>query len=381
MNKRANRTVILSAVLCLASTPLLAETSGQAKSNSDRTAAKSLEQERNAANEARDTGHDDEAIRLYTKALGHQPEWKEGRWFLSTLLYEKERFPEARDELRRFVADEPETGPAWAVLGMSEYQTREYPRALEHMQKGLAKGLGERKELTRSVFYFIAVLLTRYERYSDAMGLLIPMVKSSTETDSLVEPIGLATLRLPYLPAEIPHDRRELIQMAGRATLAIDSQRTEEAESLFQRMVKGYPNEPGVHFLYGAYLMDVRPEEGIREMQRELEISPSHVGARLRMAEEHVKEQKIDEALRLSEEAVKLEPKNGPPHMMLGESLVAKGEVEKGIAELELAEKLAPNTVRTHWDLLRAYSSAGRSQDAKREKETIEELSRPEARP
>ena len=381
MTKCTNRLAILSVLLSLVGFPRSAKASEHAKNNTEQTTIQALQQERSAANDARDAGRDDEAIRLYAKALGHQPEWKEGRWFLSTLLYEKERFSEARDELRRFVADDPETGPAWAVLGLSEFQTREYPRSLEHLQKGLAKGLGERKELTRSVFYFIAVLLTRYERYSDAMGLLFPMVKSSSETDILVEPLGLATLRLPYLPAEIPQDRRELIQMAGKATLAIDSQRAEEAESLFERMLRNYPNEPGIHFLYGAYLMDVRPEDGIREMQRELEISPSHVGARLRMAEEYVKEQKIDEALRLSEEAVKLEPKGGAPHMMLGEALVAKGELEKGIAELELAEKLAPDTVRTHWDLLRAYASAGRSQDAKREKETIEELSRPGTRP
>ena len=381
MKTRAKMLAFLALALCLASARVLAEPAGQTQGSSDQKATQRLEKERSAANEARDAGRDDEAIGLYEKALTHQPDWKEGRWFLSTLLYEKERYPEARDELRRFVAEEPQAGPAWAVLGLSEYQTREYPRALEHMQKALATGLGERKELTRSVFYFIAVLLTRYEKYNDAMGMLIPMVKSTNEMDILVEPLGLATLRLPCLPTEIAPDRRELVQLAGRATLAIDSQHTDEAESLFQQMLKNYPSDAGVHFLYGAYLMDVRPEEGIREMQRELEISPSHVGARLRMAEEYVKEQKFEEALRLSEEAVKLEPKNAAAHMMWGEALVAKGEAEKGIAELELSEKLTPETVRTHWDLLRAYSSVGRSQDAKREKETIEEISRPETKP
>ncbi len=146
-------------------------------------------------------------------------------------------------------------------------------------------------------------------------------------------------------------------------------------------MVTTYPNEPGVHFLYGGYLMDVRPSDGIREMQRELEISPSHVGARLRLAEEYVKEQKFEEALRFSEEAVKLEPKNAAAHMMWGESLMARGDAEKGIAELEQAEKIAPETVRIHWDLLRAYASVGRNADAKREKETIEEITRPETKP
>jgi predicted Zn-dependent protease len=99
--------------------------------------------------------------------------------------------------------------------------------------------------------------------------------------------------------------------MAGRATLAIGAQRTEEAESVFHRMVEGYPNEPGVHFLYGAYLMDVRPEKAIREMQREIEISPSNVGARLRLAQEYIKEEEFNLALVLTEQAEKLKPKFG----------------------------------------------------------------------
>ena len=105
------------------------------------------------------------------------------------------------------------------------------------------------------------------------------------------------------------------------------------------------------------------------------------LGARLRLTEEYIKEQKFDEALRFSEETEKLEPKNAAAHMMRGEALVAMGEVEKGITELELAEKIAPETVRVHWDLLRAYASVGRSADAKREKETIEEITRPETKP
>ena len=85
--------------------------------------------------------------------------------------------------------------------------------------------------------------------------------------------------------------------------------------------------------------------------------------------------------MKYSEEAAKLEPKSAAAHLMWGETLVAKGDTTKGIAELEQAEKLAPETVRTHWDLLRAYTSVGRSSDAKREKEQIEEVTRPETKP
>ncbi len=380
MNRRVRCMVFCSAML-FAIAPKSYGSPKQSNTETHRDSSLSFEQVRDAANRAREEGHDDEAIGLYEKALTLKPDWPEGRWYLSTALYEKQRFPEARDELRRFVADDPLTGPGWGVLGMSEYQTREYSRALEHLQKAMELGLGERKELTKSVFYFAAILLTRHEEYNNAMGVLMPMVKSTAQPDFLVEPLGLASLRLPYLPAEIPPDRRELVQMAGRATLAVESQQHEEAEAIYRRMVETYPKEPGVHFLYGAYLMDLRPADGVREMQNELEISPSNVAARLRLTEEYIKEEKFAEALTLAEEAVKLDPKSSAARLILGEAFVAKGDLAKGIEQLEKAREESPERVRTHWDLLRAYTTAGRTEDAKREKEAIEQLNAPTARP
>ena len=262
---------------------------------------------------------------------------------------------------------------------MSEFQTREYPRALDHLRHAMALGMGDHKEMIQSVFYFVAVLLTRFEQYDDSMQFMIAMVKSGQPTDSLVEPLGLAALRLPLLPSEIPADRRTMIQTAGRATLALEAQKRDEAEQILRGLAASYPNEPGVHFLNGAFLLDVRPEDGIAELKRELEISPTHVAAKLRLAEQYLKDQKVDLALALAQEAAKLEPTHGGAHMVLGEALVAKGDVAGGIRELEMAQKQLPQTVRIRWDLLRAYSAAGRSDDAKREREEIEKLSLPDS--
>jgi predicted Zn-dependent protease len=112
----------------------------------------------------------------------------------------------------------------------------------------------------------------------------------------------------------------------------------------------------------------------MKQMRRELEISPSNVAARLRMAEQYLKEEKSADALQLAQQAVALEPRNSSARLILGESLIATGDSAKGIAELEKARAQAPDRVRTHWDLLRAYTAAGRTQDAKREKEEIEKL-------
>lgn len=337
----------------------------------------SFEQISRAADRAREENRDDEAIRLYKQGLSRRPDWEEGLWSLATLLYEKEQYAAARDVFRQFMTLRPDAGPGWALLGISEFQTREYPRALDHLQMAMATGMGDRKDLIQSVFYYVAILLTRLERYDDSMDMLLKMLASDSDSSLLIEPAGLAALRLPLLPAEIPPDRHNLIRSAGQAVVAMQTKHYEDAEASFRQIAAEYPNEPGIHFLYGAYLMPLHPEDGIREMKRELEISPSHVLARVRLASEYLKEQNMDEAIRLSREAIKLDPKRASGHMLLGEAYVASGNLPDGIKELESARDLDPLTSRIHWDLFRAYTAAGRGDDAKREKQEIEKLANP----
>lgn len=331
-----------------------------------------------AADRAREENRDDDAIRLYKQALTRRPDWEQGLWSLGSLLYQKEQYAAARDIFREFMTQRPDAGPGWALLGISEFQTRQYPRALDHLQRAMAVGMGDRQELTQSVFYFAVVLLTRFDHYDDAMDMLVRMIPNS-QIPLLTEPAGLAGLRLPLLPSEIREDRRQLVDLAGEAVVLSQTKHYEDAETKFQQLVSSYPNEPGVHFLYGAYLMPLHPEDGIREMQRELQISPSHVLARVRLSEQYLAWQKPDDALSLAEDAIKLEPKRASPHMLAGEALVAKSDLAGGIRELQIARDLDPPNSRVHWDLMRAYISAGRSEDAQREKQQIEQLNRPES--
>jgi tetratricopeptide (TPR) repeat protein len=329
------------------------------------------------AEQARNESRDDQATRLYERGLKLRPGWEQGLWYLGTLLYDKERYSEARDVLRRFVSLEPNTGPGWAMLGLSEFQTREYSRALDHLQRGTVLGFGDRTEMKNSVLYFVAILFTRFEQYDESSDLLFESLASGQEQSLLIDPAGLAALRMPLLPAEIPPDRREMIRMAGEAAIALGAKRHDDAEKIFTNLLTAYPNEPGAHFFAGAYLRNVRPEQGIREMQRELEISPFHVQARTRLAEEYMKEGQFDQALPLAEAAVKLDPKDPSAHLMYGEALVGKQDLAGGIRELETARDQAPQMVRVRWDLVRAYLATGRKDEAKREKDEIEKLSHP----
>jgi tetratricopeptide (TPR) repeat protein len=363
-----NVLLIASLAACAVPASMLAGQESSAKSR------QSLDQLLQAAETARDENHIDEAIRLFQRALSKQPESEQALWYLGTLLYEKEQYAEARDVLRQFVTIRPDAGPAWALLGLGEFQLREYPRALDHLQRAMALGMGDRKELVQAVFYDVAVALTREERFDDSMDMLLKMLASGPPDPVLVEPAGLAGLRLPLLPKELPPDRRELVNLAGQAVLALQTQHYEEADSGFRRLVSAYPKEPGVHFLYGAYLTELHPDDSVAEFERELEISPSHVLARIRLAEHLIAQRDFDRALALARQAIKLDPKRASAHMLAGEALLAAGNAGDGLKELETAREDDPSVSRTHWDLLRAYAAAGRKEDAEREKLEIEKL-------
>ena len=332
-----------------------------------------------AASLERQKGEDVAAIDLYQKALQLKPDWPEGLWYQSTLLYENERFPEASLYLRRFLALAPENGYAWALLGMAEFQTRDYDRALNHLQQSLVLGLGDNGKMVKVATFTTAILLTRSEHFDESLNLLFSRVASGDPIDSLVEPLGLAALRIPVLPAEIPAGRRQMVHLAGAAVLALEAQHFREAEARFTELKDSYSSEPGVHFLVGAYLLGVHPDDGIDELKRELEISPSHVTARLRLAAEFLKRQDTKQGISYAQQALQLEPNNGLAHRLLGEGMLASGDPKSGITEMETARAAMPDSLQIHWDLFRAYTSTGRLEDATREKSEIERINKLDA--
>src|SRR5580698_2342036 len=88
------------------------------------------------ASDAREQNRSQDAIRLYREALRLQPSWSEGWWYLGTLLYDQNAYIPARDALARLVQLEPKSPPtAWALLGLCEFETKNYPDSLHHLER------------------------------------------------------------------------------------------------------------------------------------------------------------------------------------------------------------------------------------------------------
>jgi Flp pilus assembly protein TadD len=209
-----------------------------------------------------------------------------------------------------------------------------------------------------------------------ALTPLTALARLSRDSPGLVVGTGLALLRMPLLPSEVPEARRDLVQKAGIAGTHDLAQRGEEAARAWAEVVAAYPTEPWVHYLRGVSLLRGGSDAGLAELRREIEVKPDNVMAYLEIAFELLVHGDNREAKAVAAKAVALAPALFAGHNALGRAMVELGEVQEGIRELEEAARLAPESPETHFALGRAYARAGRAEDAARERAAFARLDR-----
>ncbi len=79
----------------------------------------SLEKISKEAEADRDANRIDEAIALYKKGISIKPSWEEGWWYLGTLYYDLDNYPQGRDAFKHLTLIKPDVavglGHAWAL--------------------------------------------------------------------------------------------------------------------------------------------------------------------------------------------------------------------------------------------------------------------------
>ena len=355
--------VVLAAPLAVAQT---ASSKATDRTAQRKGAAANFDSLAKRADEAREANRPDEAASLYLRALRLKPTWKEGWWRAGAILYERDRYADAREAFLKFVAIDRKFGPALVMLGLCEFRLRQYEHALIHLRQGNLLGVGENPELRTVARYHEAIVHNHFEQFELAYDVMAPLINEQPETPDLVFALGLAMLRMACLPPEAPADKREMILKAGRATSYLITKRQQEAAQEFKELVENYPDSPGAHYAYGVFLLRDNPDVAIEEFRRELRISPKHVHARLQIAFEMIKQSRHAEGAPYAEEAVKLAPDLFAAHNALGRILLETGEIERAVKEFEIAVKLAPESPEMYFALARAYNRANRPKDAER---------------
>jgi tetratricopeptide (TPR) repeat protein len=320
------------------------------------------------ADEARNTGRLDEAVELYTKAVRMRPKWPDGWWYIGAIYYEKDLYLQGRDAFLNLLSLEPNRGPAWAMLGLCQYQTREYEPSVIALQRSRSLGFDGNQELESVARYHTALLYIRFEQFEIAYEILREFLKVGNTGPRIVEGFGLVILRMPFLPNEIPADKREEVLLAGQAGMSMGARRLDKAREAFETLVTRYPNDPNGHYSFGVYQLSQDADAALKEFQRALELNPEHQPSMVQMAFEYLKRDQYNDALPLAERAVQLKPKMYPARNVLGRVLLELGQIDRAVKELEEGVRLAPSSPEMHFALARAYTRADR------ERETFKKL-------
>jgi len=327
-----------------------------------------------SADAARVAGRLEEAVALYRQALAARPRWAEGLWALGTIAYEQDRLAECRDVFSRLVAVRPKMPAAWALRGLCEFGLGAYAPARTHLEKALALGMPARDELRQATLFHQALLLTRQGAFDLAIVPLQQILQMQPPSPELDAACGLVLLRRALLPASIPEADLGLVRQAGEAYCAHLARHPEEAVPRFDALIHQHPRERYLHYGRGLALAQQGSADALGEFQREIELFPDDVLARVELGFGLLARGREAEATAPAEEAVRLAPGLFVTHLVLGRALAATGGLERGIRELETAAAMEPRIPEIQLALARAYALAGRKADADRASKAFQSI-------
>ncbi len=339
------------------------------------------------AQTAMDANQTDEAISLYEQAVALRPSWSEGWWDLGTTFFDQGQIPKAHDAFLHFVSVEHrQPGPGYGMLGLTEFELKDYQKAIIAFEHGRLLGLGDNKSFVERVYYEDGVANNHLGRPEVAVARLkyaaetiayehhdAPKDAVLADTD-LIDALGLAALHIPALPSEIPADKKDLIREAGNAQAMISMDDQVTAGEELKQLAALYPNQPGVHYMYGVYLLKEDPASAVAEFMRETEVAPKDTPAYLQIALEDLKNGNYQQGLQYAQKAIALAPDNFIAHVACGRLWLNLNNTVKALQELRIAVKLSPNSPDAHFALSRALFRAGNKPEAAKEQATFERL-------
>ncbi len=311
-----------------------------------------------------------EAIRLYREGTHLRPSWADGWWYLGSLLYDQDRFPEATVAFEHLLGSTTHGGPVHAFLGLCEYGTGNYDGALAQFRAWAGAGWPGTPQLRDVAIFHFALLLTRDSRFVESLYLIAPVAQRLGDNPELSEAMGLSSLRMRYLPENYPPLLRERIWLAGKAALyaAQSPKDFERADEFAARLESLYGTQPEIHYFRGTlYGFEGNNAEAEREYREELKISPDHVPALDALAGLDLEKNNLAEAGALARRAVLADPNDAEAHHLLGRVYLGNGNLQASLTELEKAKEIAPDIPEVRSHLAMVYMKLGQVQEAKAE--------------
>jgi tetratricopeptide (TPR) repeat protein len=329
------------------------------------------------ADQARDANHLDEAVALYKQALKLKPKWEDGWWALGSITYDQDKYAECAPAFRRLAALKPDLAAGWTMAGLCEYRLRQFSAALSSLEQAQRLGFRENTELSRSARIHLALLLTHAGVYEKAITLLTELTRIDKRSPEIMMIVGIAGLRKPWLPSEVPEAEKDKVVKLGDAMASAMEQDAKAATEKFQIAVEDYPSDANIRFRYGSFLRLQDMNRGIEEIKKAVELEPAHIPALVGLAMIYLKNGEPQIAREYGERAVKAGPNDFAARIALGRALLDLDEMAGAARELEVAIRLAPDSPDAHFSLASAYKRLGRMPEAEREQQAFKRLIKP----
>ena len=333
---------------------------------------KALAQKAAAAQKA---GQIDATLSYYQSALALRPEWEEGWRNLGTVYYITARYADAVPALRNAAAIDAHNGNVWALLGLSEFETKDYKNSLIHLERGRDLGFAGNASAVQVARYHLGILLNRNGEFDQSTELLAAESLSGPLANQVRFALGMALLRMPLLPEEVDSTNESLVRLAGETAAFLSESKYDQAFKQFEQLIKMNSHVPYLHYAYGSALASAsRYDEAEAQLAEETKLSPASALPHLRRSSIALQLRNAEAAAQFAQGALQLAPDSGEGHYLLGRSLLELGKVTDSIKELEIARGLAPNSPEVRFNLARAYSKGGRPDAAEQERSAFERL-------
>jgi tetratricopeptide (TPR) repeat protein len=296
-------------------------------------------------------------------------------WQRALQLFSSRRYEESIPVLKTVVVAQPQNGTAWAMLGLAEFETKDYDNALLHLQKGVALGLHGSADSVRLAKYRLGLLYIRDSRFDQASTLLVPEADGNSLSPQIQFALGLALLHKPVFRDEVPTSETSLVQSAGEISLLLHNSKYDAAFPKLQSLIQSYPATPMLHYAYGLALASFsRYDEATAQFDAESRISPKSALPYVQRAFVELQTHHPADALASAQRAVQLAPDSAEAHYVLGRSLLDSGKFEYALRELQTAARINPGSAEVHFNLAKVYAKLNRPEDAQRERERFTEL-------
>ena len=301
-----------------------------------------------------------------------KPSWDAGWWYIATITYDRDEYPEAANAFGVATKLRPKSGLAWLMLGLCQYRLKLYDDAATNIIIGNKLGFPQDEELRSVVMYHVGALNLYRGEFEAALLRLDNLAFSNVKYENLYLALGLGVLRIPKVPEQLVASDPDyaMIRQAGYAEYQSAQNNMQDAEREYARLAADYPTAPWVYYAYGLFKAKARDDTGALEwFHKAIETTPTNALARIQIAYIMLNRNQQQEGIPYAEEAVRLYPRYAQGHFLLGRLLYDTGQNDRALSELETARDQAPDEPKVYYALARAYEKAGRKEDARKARE------------